>query len=75
LPLKDGEISDPVDESDGVHLIAMIKRRYAIPLTYEQASSRVWNDVKLAAEAKVRDANLEYLRNRADIVVAPDYAR
>lgn len=75
LPLKDGEISDPVDESDGVHLIAMIKRRYAVPLTYEQASSRVWNDVKLAAEAKVRNANLEYLRSRADIVVAPDYAR
>ena len=74
-PLKDGEISDPVDESDGVHLIAMIKHRFPVSQTYEQASNRVWTDVKREAEAKVRAANLVYLHGRADIVVAPDYAR
>jgi parvulin-like peptidyl-prolyl isomerase len=73
-PLKDGEISDPVDESDGVHLIVMIKRRLPVSQTFEQASNRVWADVKRDAEAKVRAANLAYLRGRADIVVAPDYA-
>jgi parvulin-like peptidyl-prolyl isomerase len=73
-PLKDGEISEPVDESDGVHLIAMIKRRLPVSQTFEQASNRVWADVKRDAEAKVRAANLAYLRGRADIVVAPDYA-
>lgn len=74
-PLKDGEISDPVDESDGAHLIAMIKRRLPVSQTFEQASNRVWADVKREAEAEVRAANLGYLHGRADIVVAPDYAR
>jgi parvulin-like peptidyl-prolyl isomerase len=75
LPLKDGEISDPVDESDGVHLVAMIKRRFPVPQTFELASNRVWTDLKGEAQAKVRTANVAYLRGRADIVVAPDYAR
>jgi parvulin-like peptidyl-prolyl isomerase len=74
-PLKDGEISDPVDESDGVHLIAMIKRRLPVSRTFEQASNRAWADVKREAEAKVRAANLVYLHGRADIVIAPDYAQ
>jgi parvulin-like peptidyl-prolyl isomerase len=75
LPLKGGEISDPVDESDGVHLVAMIKRRFPVPQTFDQASNRVWTDLKGEAQAKVRTANVAYLRGRADIVVAPDYAR
>jgi parvulin-like peptidyl-prolyl isomerase len=74
-PLKDGAVSDPVDESEGVHLIAMIKRRLPVSQTFEQASNRVWADVKREAEAKVRAANLVYLHGRADIVVAPDYAQ
>jgi parvulin-like peptidyl-prolyl isomerase len=74
-PLKDGAVSDPVDESEGVHLIVMIKRRLPVSQTFEQASNRVWADVKREAEAKVRAANLVYLHGRADIVVAPDYAQ
>ena len=74
-PLKDGEVSDPVNESDGVHLIAMIERRLPVSQTFDQASNRVWADVKREAEAKVRAANLVYLHGRADIVVAPDYAQ
>jgi parvulin-like peptidyl-prolyl isomerase len=74
-PLKDGEISDPIDESDGIHLIAMIKRRLPVSQTFAQASNRVWADVKREAEAKVRAANLAYLHGRADIVVAPDCAQ
>ncbi len=75
VPLKEGEISDPVDDADGVHVIAMIKRRFPAPQPFEQASGRVWNDLKAEAQAKVRAANLAYLRGRADIVVAPDEAR
>jgi parvulin-like peptidyl-prolyl isomerase len=73
--LKGGEISDPVDERDGVHLIAMIERRFPVSQTFEQASNRVWTDLKRESEAKVRAANLVYLHGRADIVVAPDYAQ
>ncbi len=73
--LKDGEISDPVDEHDGVHLVVMVKHRFPVPQTFEQAANRVWTDLKSEAQAKVRAANLLYLRSRADIRVAPDDAR
>jgi parvulin-like peptidyl-prolyl isomerase len=74
LPLRDGEVSDPVQESDGVHVIAMIKHRFPVPQTFEEASNQVWTDVKKEAQAKVRSANLTYLRNRADILLAPEFA-
>ena len=75
LPLKDGEVSDPVVESDGVHLVAMIKHRFPVPQSFEEASNNVWTDVKKDAQAKVRAANLAYLRSLADIVVAPGYVK
>jgi parvulin-like peptidyl-prolyl isomerase len=74
LPLRDGEVSDPVQESDGVHVIAMIKHRFPVPQAFEEASNHVWTDVKKEAQAKVRSANLTYLRNRADILLAPEFA-
>ncbi len=75
LPLHDGEVSDPVEETDGVHLIAMIKHRFPVAQTFEEASSQVWTDVKKEAQVKVRSANLAYLRSRADIITAPEFAQ
>jgi PPIC-type PPIASE domain len=74
-PLKSGEVSDPVTRSDGVHLIVMIQHRLPVPQTFEQASDRVWSDLKKEAQAKVQAANLAYLRSRADIMIAPEYAK
>jgi parvulin-like peptidyl-prolyl isomerase len=75
LPLHDGEVSDPVEEGDGAHLIAMIKHRFPVAQTFEEASNQVWTDVKKEAQAKVRSANLTYLRRRADIMMAPEFAK
>ncbi len=74
LPLKDGETSAPVEEVDEVHLIVMIKHRFPVPQTFDEASNRVWTDIKNEAHAKVRAANLVFLRGRADIIIAPEYA-
>jgi parvulin-like peptidyl-prolyl isomerase len=74
-PLKDGEVSQPVEESDGVHLILMIKHQFPVAQTFEQASNQIWMDIRRDAEAQVRAGNLAYLRSRADVVVAPDYAK
>lgn len=74
-PLKTGEVSAPVTRSDGAHLIVMIQHRFPVRQTFEQASDRVWSDFKKDAQAKVRAANLAYLRSRADIIIAPEYAR
>jgi len=70
-PLTDGEFAGPVVEADGVHLIAMIKHRFPVPQTFDQAGNLVWTDYKKDAQAKVRAANIAYLRSLADIVVAP----
>jgi hypothetical protein len=43
--------------------------------TFEEASNQVWSDVKKEAQAKVRAANLTYLRSRADIILAPELAQ
>jgi parvulin-like peptidyl-prolyl isomerase len=75
LPLHDGEVSDPVPESDGVHLVFVIKHRFPVQQSLEEASNQVWTDVKKEAQARVRAANLSYLRSRADIILAPELAR
>jgi parvulin-like peptidyl-prolyl isomerase len=75
MPLKDGEVSEPIEEGDGVHLIYMIKHRLPVAQTFEKAANNVWSDLKREAQDKVNAANIAYLRSRADIIVAPDYAR
>jgi hypothetical protein len=75
LPLKDGEISEPLEQSDGVHLIVMIKHRFPVAQNFEEASNRIWTDLKNEAQAKVNAANIAYLKSRADIIVAPELAQ
>jgi PPIC-type PPIASE domain len=72
-PLKDGEFAGPVIERDGVHLIAMIMHRFPVPQSFDEAGNLVWTDYKKDAQAKVRAANIAYLRSLADIAVAPGY--
>jgi parvulin-like peptidyl-prolyl isomerase len=75
LPLKAGGVSDPVEESDGAHVVVMLKHVFPLPESFEEALNRVWTDVKTDAQNKVRAANIDYLRGRGDIMVAPDYAQ
>jgi hypothetical protein len=75
LPLKEGEVSEPFEQSDGIHLIVMIKHRFPVAQNFEEASNRVWSDLKNEAQAKVNAANIAYLRSRADIIVAPELAQ
>jgi parvulin-like peptidyl-prolyl isomerase len=75
LPLKDGEISEPLEQSDGVHLIVMIKHRFPVAQNFEEATNRVWTDLKNEAQLKVNAANITYLKSRADIIVAPELAQ
>ena len=72
-PLNSGEVSEPVEETDGVHLVYVVMRRRAVAQGYEAAANTVWNDYKAAAQARVNKGNLKYLRNRADILIAPEY--
>jgi parvulin-like peptidyl-prolyl isomerase len=75
LALKTGEVSDPVDEPDGIHVIVMVEHRFPAAQTFEEASNRVWTDLRNEIQGKVRSANLTYLHNRADVVIVPEYAQ
>lgn len=75
LPLKAGEVSEPLEESDGLHLIVMIKHLFPVAQNFDEASNRVWTDIKNEAQAKVNAANIAYLKSRADIIVAPEMAQ
>jgi hypothetical protein len=45
-----------------------------LPLTFERVRSQVLNDYVTAAKKRLEDADLKYLRDKADILIADDYA-
>jgi hypothetical protein len=74
LALDDGEVSAPVAAGDGMHIVQMVKQVKPAPLTFERVRSQVLNDYVTAAKKRLEDADLRYLRDKADILIADDYA-
>jgi hypothetical protein len=72
--LKDGDISDPVEAPDGIHIVQMIKNVKPLPLTFERVRSQVLTEYIAASKKKLEDADLRYLHDKADILIADDYA-
>ena len=73
--LMPGQASTPVKQPDGLHIIVMVARKPSVRLDYAQAQDNVWQDYKREAREKVERANLNYLKGRADITVAPEYRK
>ena len=69
--LRDGQVSDPVTEADGVHLLVMAHNRQPVRTLYEAAHDRVLHDVLAAKVSALQAANERFLRRRADIKIAP----
>ena len=69
--LAGGEVSNPVPAPDGIHVIVMLKRVFPAQRPFAEVSNEVWRDLSEDAKHRVREANLRYLRSRADILVAP----
>jgi hypothetical protein len=74
LKLNDGDISDPVEAPDGIHIVQMVKNVKPLPLTFERVRSQVLTEFIAVAKKKLEDADLRYLRDKADILIADDYA-
>jgi hypothetical protein len=74
LTLNDGDVSAPIEAADGVHVVQMVKHVKPLPLTFERVRSQVLNDYVNAAKKRLEDADLQYLRDKADILIADDYA-
>ena len=70
--LQGGQVSDPIAQSDGVHVVVMLEHRMPVQEDYAAAADKVWNDFKNDAQAQVREAEVRYLRSRADILLSPD---
>jgi len=50
----------------------MLEHRLPVQEDYATAADRVWMDYKDEAQARVREANVSYLRSRADILLSPE---
>ena len=74
LTLNDGDVSEPVAAQDGVHIVQMVKNIKPLPLTFDRVRSQVLNDYVMAEKKRLEDADLQYLRDKADILIADDYA-
>jgi parvulin-like peptidyl-prolyl isomerase len=70
--LHDGQVSDPIRQSDGVHVVVMLQHRMPVREDYATAADQVWTDYKNEAQARMRETNVRYLRNRADILLSPE---
>ena len=73
--LRPGQVSAPVHSEDGIHVVIMGKRIASVKLDFERAQDNVWQDYKREAREKIERANLNYLKSRAEIVMAPDYRK
>jgi parvulin-like peptidyl-prolyl isomerase len=72
--LTSGEISDPVVESDGVHIVIMEERRPPRPADFTASRSKVYADYRNDLQLRAREENLKFLRSNAQILLAPGHS-
>ncbi|HEY1314226.1 MAG TPA: peptidylprolyl isomerase [Steroidobacteraceae bacterium] len=70
--LQSGQVSDPIQQGDGAHVVVMLEHRLPVQEDYAAAADKVWTDYKNDAQTRVREANVRYLRSRADILLSAD---
>ncbi len=75
LKLNDGDVSDPVELEDGtIHFVQMVKNTKPLPLTFARVRSEVLNNYVMSSKKKLEDSDLQYLHDKADILIADDYS-
>jgi parvulin-like peptidyl-prolyl isomerase len=70
--LGDGEISDPVPQKDGVHVVLMGHRQSPSYTDFDHVRNNVYSDYVEDEKKKVQRENLQTLRKNATIILAPD---
>jgi parvulin-like peptidyl-prolyl isomerase len=74
MALDGGEVSAPMRTADGIHIVQMVENIKPLPLTFERVRSQVLTDFTNAAKQRLEDADERYLRDKAEILIADDYA-
>jgi hypothetical protein len=72
--LDSGEVSEPFSAGDSVGVVQMMKHVRPAPLSFQKARRKVLSDFDDAAKKRLEAADEKYLRSKADILVADDYA-
>jgi peptidyl-prolyl cis-trans isomerase C len=69
--LTDGEISEPVQEPDGVHVLVMEERKPPRPAEFTASRNQVYTDYRRDQQLRAERENLKFLRANAQILLAP----
>jgi parvulin-like peptidyl-prolyl isomerase len=70
--LGDGEVSEPIAAQDGFHMIVMQKNNRPLPFTFSEVRGQVLTDFRTERIQRIQSEEEQFLRKRADIVVAED---
>jgi parvulin-like peptidyl-prolyl isomerase len=74
LKLKEGAVSEPLQAANGIHIVKVIKNKVPVPLPFERARLQVLTDYKKAQQERLLAATMKFLRERAKVLIAGDYA-
>jgi len=69
--LSSGDVSDPIVDNNGVHILIMLQRQAPSVETFATARATVYNDYRLAQREHAASQNLKLLRSQAQILLAP----
>jgi parvulin-like peptidyl-prolyl isomerase len=71
--LPAGQVSDPIDDTDGIHIEVVTERKAPKAQDFEAVRMRVWSDIKTEAQDRIRNATYRYLRSKAEILASVAY--
>ena len=72
--MSDGQVSEPVADTDGVHLLIMNTRTPPVFHDFESVRNNVYTDFLTDQKAKAKADNLIFLRRNAKILIAPGHS-
>jgi hypothetical protein len=68
--LKQGQVSEPIEQPDGFHILQMAANNRPQAMSYDKVQDRVLHDFLLAKVARLQAGNERFLRKRADVKIA-----
>ena len=74
VKLEPGQVSEPDQQPDGIHIVKVLQDKAPVPLTFERARLQVLTDYKNAQQERLMAATMKFLRERSKILIATDYA-
>jgi hypothetical protein len=68
-----GSVSDPIQASDGIHVVQMLKNVMPVADSYVEARSQLEGEYRMEREDRVRTGTMNFLRGRSKMLIADDY--